>query len=138
MGYTGGCAAECVAADVTTATCCMMPVLPFCMRFQKGRRHLWSVHAAAARTSAAAFTCTVILARLGLVVARAKVWVLLLQQYNLRKKSEHAFKSLVLNSKLISVMDPESYAERFCKSAQDLFVARGMDISIKNKFEPNS
>ncbi|CAK0741103.1 hypothetical protein CVIRNUC_001300 [Coccomyxa viridis] len=61
-----------------------------------------------------------------------------LQQYNLRKKSEHAFKSLVLNSKLISVMDPDSYAERFCKSARDLFVARGMDIDIKNKIKPKS
>ena len=71
-------------------------------------------------------------------IARAHIWCLLLQQYNLRKKSEHAFKSLVLNSKLISVMDPDSYAERFCKSARDLFVARGMDIDIKNKIKSKS
>ena len=72
------------------------------------------------------------------LIARADIRCLLLQQYNLRKKSEHAFKSLVLKSKLISVMDPDSYAERFCKSARDLFVARGMDIDIKNKIKPKS
>ncbi len=61
-----------------------------------------------------------------------------MQQYNLRKKGEHAFKSLVMNSKTISVVDPESYAERFCKSAQDLFVARGADLDIKMNVKPKS
>lgn len=60
------------------------------------------------------------------------------QQYNLRKKGEHAFKSLVMNSKTISVVDPESYAERFCKSARDLFVARGADLEIKMNVKPKS
>ena len=46
------------------------------------------------------------------------------QQYNLRKKTEHALKSLVMSSSTISVASPTAYAERFCKAAQELFVAR--------------
>ena len=61
-----------------------------------------------------------------------------MQQYNLRKKGEHAFKSLVMNSKTISVVDPESYAERFCKSARDLFIARGADLDIRMDLRPKS
>ena len=61
-----------------------------------------------------------------------------MQQYNLRKKGEHAFKSLVMNSKTISVVDPESYAERFCKSARDLFIARGVDLDIRMDLRPKS
>ena len=61
-----------------------------------------------------------------------------MQQYNLRKKGEHAFKSLVMSSKTISVVDPESYAKRFCKSANDLFVARGADLDIRMDLKPKS
>ena len=46
------------------------------------------------------------------------------QQYNLRKKTEHAFKSLVMDSRAISVASPAAYAQRFCGAAQELFVAR--------------
>ena len=46
------------------------------------------------------------------------------------------FKSLVMSSKTISVVDPESYAERFCKSASDLFIARGVDMNTKKDFKP--
>ena len=46
------------------------------------------------------------------------------QQYNLRKQTEHMLKSMVMDSRTISVMDPEKYAARFCKAAEDLFVVR--------------
>ena len=61
-----------------------------------------------------------------------------MQQYNLRKKGEHAFKSLVMNSKTISVVDPESYAERFCKSARELFIARGGNPDTKKDLKSKS
>ena len=128
-----GCSDECAVLSITTDACCMMPVLPLCMRFETGWDNfglgMLRLHGQARRTSHNLSK---------LVIARVNMSGLLLQQYNLRKKSEHAFKSLVLNSKLISVMDPESYAERFCKSARDLFAARGMDINIKDKVQPKS
>lgn len=37
----------------------------------------------------------------------------ILQAYNVSKKLEHRFKSIVLDGKAISAVDPGSYAERF-------------------------
>ncbi|BDA48811.1 probable phosphatidylinositol 4-phosphate 5-kinase 1 [Coccomyxa sp. Obi] len=48
-----------------------------------------------------------------------------LQHYNLRKRSEHAFKSILMDRRQISCADPKSYADRFCKFMGELFVARG-------------
>lgn len=36
-----------------------------------------------------------------------------MQDYNLRKRSEHLFKSMMLDGKAISVTDPKSYSQRF-------------------------
>jgi hypothetical protein len=55
------------------------------------------------------------------LLTRVVFW---LQQYNLRKKSEHALKSMMMDSRLISVADPRNYADRFCRFMSDLFVAR--------------
>jgi hypothetical protein len=33
-------------------------------------------------------------------------------------------KAMVMDSRTISVMNPERYAARFCKAAEDLFVVR--------------
>ncbi|CAL8463327.1 g2861 [Coccomyxa elongata] len=48
-----------------------------------------------------------------------------LQHYNMRKRSEHAFKSILMDSRKISCASPKSYADRFCKFMGKLFVARG-------------
>lgn len=38
---------------------------------------------------------------------------LILQDYNLRKRSEHILKSMMLDGRAISVTDPKSYSQRF-------------------------
>lgn len=48
-----------------------------------------------------------------------------MQHYNMRKRSEHAFKSILMDSRQISCASPKSYAHRFCKFMGELFVARG-------------
>ncbi|WOK94893.1 phosphatidylinositol 4-phosphate 5-kinase 9 [Canna indica] len=44
-----------------------------------------------------------------------------LQEYNVAKKVEHAYKSLQYDSVSISVVDPEFYAQRFLKFIQTIF-----------------
>lgn len=43
----------------------------------------------------------------------------ILQQYNMRKKIEHAYKSLQFDPTTISVVDPKMYAERFIKFSEN-------------------
>ena len=47
----------------------------------------------------------------------------LVQDYNLRKRSEHLFKRLMLDGRTISVVHPETYAQRFMAFFQNLFIA---------------
>ena len=47
-----------------------------------------------------------------------------LQDYNLRKRSEHLFKRLVVDGRSISVVHPETYAQRFMAFFQDLFITK--------------
>jgi len=45
----------------------------------------------------------------------------ILQEYNIRKKIEHAYKSIQYNSLSISVVEPNFYSERFLKFIQTIF-----------------
>lgn len=45
----------------------------------------------------------------------------ILQDYNLRKKMEHASKSLYLDPMKISVVEPELYARRFINFLENVF-----------------
>ncbi len=50
-----------------------------------------------------------------------------LQPYNARKRLEHRFKSVVLDSKAISVCEPRAYAKRFLNLMKRVFVAERED-----------
>ena len=45
----------------------------------------------------------------------------ILQDYNMNKKIEHAFKSLQFDSYSISAVDPDLYSTRFLKFLQSVF-----------------
>lgn len=45
----------------------------------------------------------------------------ILQEYNMTKKIEHAYKSLQFDSLSISVVDPEFYSQRFLRFIQTVF-----------------
>lgn len=45
----------------------------------------------------------------------------ILQEYNMTKKIEHAYKSLQFDSISISAVDPEFYSQRFLKFIQTVF-----------------
>lgn len=45
----------------------------------------------------------------------------ILQEYNVTKKIEHAYKSLQFDSLSISAVDPTFYSERFLKFIQKVF-----------------
>lgn len=45
----------------------------------------------------------------------------ILQEYNISKKIEHAYKSIQYNSLSISVVEPQLYSERFLKFIQTIF-----------------
>ncbi|KAK9837682.1 hypothetical protein WJX74_002866 [Apatococcus lobatus] len=47
-----------------------------------------------------------------------------LQEYNFRKRMEHAMKRTVVDGKTISVVDPRQYAKRFRRSMKDTFVCK--------------
>lgn len=45
----------------------------------------------------------------------------ILQEYNLRKKVENAYKSLQFDPTTISVVEPKMYAERFIRFSKKVF-----------------
>ena len=45
------------------------------------------------------------------------------QDYNIRKRSEHLLKRIMLDGRSISVVHPETYAQRFMAFFQNLFIA---------------
>ena len=45
-----------------------------------------------------------------------------MQDYNMRKRTEHLFKSMVQDGRAISVTNPHTYATRFCRHMQTLFI----------------
>jgi 1-phosphatidylinositol-4-phosphate 5-kinase len=45
----------------------------------------------------------------------------ILQEYSMRKKMEHAYKSIKYNSLSISVVEPRFYSERFLKFIHTVF-----------------
>eukprot|EP00884_Botryococcus_braunii_P003587 jgi/Botrbrau1/13229/Bobra.0199s0002.1 len=47
-----------------------------------------------------------------------------LQEYNLRKRTEHILKSIVIDGSKVSVTSPAKYARRFHRLVSDLFVTR--------------
>ena len=46
------------------------------------------------------------------------------QDYNLRKRSEHLLKSMMLDGRAISVTDPKSYSQRFRNFLGALFCSK--------------
>ncbi len=45
-----------------------------------------------------------------------------MQDYNLRKRTEHLLKSVYRDSRAISVISPHSYSQRFCRFMHTLFI----------------
>ena len=48
----------------------------------------------------------------------------MVQEYNFRKRMEHAMKRTVVDGKTISVVDPRQYAKRFRTSMTETFVSK--------------
>lgn len=49
----------------------------------------------------------------------------ILQEYNMTKKIEHAYKSMQFDSVKISAVDPTFYSERFLEFIQKVFPSNG-------------
>lgn len=50
----------------------------------------------------------------------------ILQEYNLRKKIEHAYKSVLFDSMSISAVEPTFYSQRFLQFIRKVFPARSI------------
>lgn len=49
--------------------------------------------------------------------------ILFVQDYNIRKRTEHVLKSIVQDGRTISVTSPHAYSQRFINFMHTLFIA---------------